>query len=72
MASQVYEFNVEMMCEGCANAVTNVLNKKEGVNDVQIDLQENKVFVTSILPSDEILQIIKKSGKACKFLGIKK
>lgn len=69
---KVYEFNVEMMCEGCANAVTNVLNKKEGVNDVQIDLQENRVFVTSILPSDEILQIIKKSGKACKFLGIKK
>lgn len=27
----MYEFNVEMMCEGCANAVTNVLNKKEGM-----------------------------------------
>ncbi|XP_029031945.1 antioxidant 1 copper chaperone [Osmia lignaria lignaria] len=72
MASQVYEFGVEMTCEGCANAVTNVLNKKEGVNDIQIDLEGKKVFVTSRLPSDEILQTIKKTGKACQYLGIKK
>ncbi|XP_003490668.1 copper transport protein ATOX1 homolog [Bombus vosnesenskii] len=72
MASQVHEFNVEMTCEGCATAVTNVLNKKEGINNVQVDLQGNKVSVTSALPSDEILQVIKKTGKSCQFLGIKK
>ncbi|XP_076760755.1 antioxidant 1 copper chaperone [Xylocopa sonorina] len=72
MASQVYEFNVEMTCEGCSNAVTNVLNKKEGVNGIQIDLEGRKVFVTSALPSEEILQVIKKTGKACQFVGIKK
>ena len=27
----MHEFSVEMTCEGCANAVTNVLNKKEGM-----------------------------------------
>lgn len=27
----MHEFNVEMTCEGCATAVTNVLNKKEGM-----------------------------------------
>ncbi|KAK9300263.1 hypothetical protein QLX08_007024 [Tetragonisca angustula] len=72
MTSQVHEFSVEMTCEGCANAVTNVLNKKEGIGNVQIDLQENRVFVTSALSSDEILQVIKKTGKACQFLGVKK
>ncbi|XP_012136652.2 antioxidant 1 copper chaperone [Megachile rotundata] len=72
MASQVYEFGVEMTCQGCANAVTNVLNKKEGVNDIQVDLDTKKIFVTSTLSSDEILQTIKKSGKACQFLGVKK
>ncbi|XP_076176700.1 antioxidant 1 copper chaperone isoform X1 [Ptiloglossa arizonensis] len=72
MASQVYEFNVEMMCEGCANAVTNVLNKKEGVTNVQIDLEEKKVFVSCTLTSDEVLQVIRKTGKPCQFLGVKK
>ncbi|XP_076620236.1 antioxidant 1 copper chaperone [Colletes latitarsis] len=72
MASQVYEFNVEMTCDGCANAVTNVLNKKEGVTDIKIDLEGRKVSVTSILPSDEVLQVIKKTGKQCQFLGVKK
>ncbi|CAL7937138.1 unnamed protein product [Xylocopa violacea] len=72
MASQVYEFNVEMTCEGCSNAVTNVLNRKEGVNGIQIDLEGKKVFVTSTLPSEEILKVIKKTGKTCQFVGIKK
>lgn len=72
MESQVYEFNVEMTCEGCASSVTNVLNKKEGINGVQIELEEKKVFVTSTLPSEEVLQVIKKTGKPCQFLGVKK
>ncbi|XP_076176701.1 antioxidant 1 copper chaperone isoform X2 [Ptiloglossa arizonensis] len=61
-----------MMCEGCANAVTNVLNKKEGVTNVQIDLEEKKVFVSCTLTSDEVLQVIRKTGKPCQFLGVKK
>lgn len=72
MALQVYEFQVEMTCEGCSNAVTNVLTKKEGVDNVQIDLANKKVLVTSSLSSDEVLNVIKKTGKACQLLGIKK
>ncbi|XP_076303552.1 antioxidant 1 copper chaperone [Lasioglossum baleicum] len=72
MALQVYEFQVEMTCEGCSNAVTNVLTKKEGVDNVQIDLANKKVLVTSSLSSDEVSNIIKKTGKACQLLGIKK
>ncbi|XP_076224734.1 antioxidant 1 copper chaperone isoform X1 [Nomia melanderi] len=68
MALQTYTFHVEMTCEGCANAVTNVLNKKQGINNVQIDLPDKKVLVTSTLSSDEILQVIKKTGKACQLL----
>ncbi|XP_076235860.1 antioxidant 1 copper chaperone isoform X2 [Calliopsis andreniformis] len=61
-----------MTCEGCANSITNVLNKKKGVDQIQIDLEGKKVFVTSSLSSEEVLQVIKKTGKECKFLGIKK
>ncbi|EFN81414.1 Copper transport protein ATOX1, partial [Harpegnathos saltator] len=66
---QVYEFNVEMTCEGCSTAVEKVLKKKIGIDDIKIDLSGNKVFVTTELSSDEILEAIKKPGKKCQFLG---
>ncbi|XP_011161040.1 copper transport protein ATOX1 [Solenopsis invicta] len=69
MAAQVHEFSVEMTCEGCSTAVQNVLRKKEGINDIKIDLPGKKVLVTTALDSDEILQTIKKTGKGCQFLG---
>lgn len=71
MASQVYEFWVDMTCEGCVNSVQNVLNKKEGVNDIKVNLDNKMVSVTSMLSSDEILQTIKKTGKECRFVGAK-
>lgn len=61
-----------MTCEGCVNSVQNVLNKKEGVNDIKVNLDNKMVSVKTTLSSDEILQVIKKTGKECRFLGIKK
>ncbi|XP_012055053.1 PREDICTED: copper transport protein ATOX1 isoform X2 [Atta cephalotes] len=68
MAAQVHEFNVEMTCEGCSTAVQNVLGKKAGIDDIKIDLSEKKVFVTTALNSNEILETLKKTGKTCQFL----
>ncbi|XP_011686759.1 PREDICTED: copper transport protein ATOX1 [Wasmannia auropunctata] len=68
MAAQVHEFSVEMTCEGCSNAVQNVL-KKKGVDDIKIDLPNKKVFVITTLGSTEVLETIKKTGKTCKFVG---
>ncbi|XP_020281359.1 copper transport protein ATOX1 [Pseudomyrmex gracilis] len=68
MAAKVHEFGVEMTCEGCSNAVQNVL-KKKGINEFKINLQEQKVTVTTTLDSDEILEILKKTGKKCQYLG---
>ncbi|XP_072755036.1 copper transport protein ATOX1 [Anoplolepis gracilipes] len=68
MAAQVHEFSVEMTCEGCLNAVQNVLKKKVGVDHIKIDLPDKKVSVTTALDSDEILETIKKTGKTCQFL----
>lgn len=71
MASQVYEFRVEMTCEGCVNSVQNVLNKQAGVNDINVNLDNKMVSVKTTLSSDEVLQTIKKTGKECTFLGVK-
>ncbi|XP_011307711.1 copper transport protein ATOX1 [Fopius arisanus] len=71
MATKIHEFNVEMTCEGCSGAVKRVLGNKSGIEDVKIDLEGKKVFVTSALPSDEILECIKKTGKSTSFIGAK-
>ncbi|XP_077867031.1 copper transport protein ATOX1 homolog [Saccoglossus kowalevskii] len=68
MASQKYEFKVHMACEGCSGAVTKVLTRSPGVESVKIDMENQKVLVSSSLPSDEVLTIIKKTGKQCSLV----
>lgn len=70
-----YEFTVEMTCEGCSGAATRVLNKKKAegiVLDFDVQLAEKKVFVEvpDGTTSDEILEILKKTGKATAYVGL--
>ncbi|KAJ8028248.1 Copper transport protein ATOX1 [Holothuria leucospilota] len=72
MASKTYEYNVEMTCEGCSGAVDRILKRaSDKVSDFEIDLPGKKVFVTTTVSSDEVLEMLKKSGKATKFVGEK-
>ncbi|XP_062560093.1 copper transport protein ATOX1 [Armigeres subalbatus] len=72
MATPTHEFNVEMSCTGCSGAVERVLSKlKEKVKRVEVDLINKKVFVTSSLSSDELLETIKKTGKETNYVGLK-
>ncbi|XP_055619437.1 copper transport protein ATOX1 [Toxorhynchites rutilus septentrionalis] len=67
-----HEFKVEMTCTGCSGAVERVLGKlKEKVEKVDIDLENKKVFVTTNLTSDELLETIKKTGKEVSYIGLK-
>ncbi|XP_026462028.1 copper transport protein ATOX1-like [Ctenocephalides felis] len=68
-----YEFNVEMTCEGCSGAVERVLGKLKGkgVEDVVINMADQKVCVKASLSSDELLEVIKKTGKATSFVKAK-
>ncbi|XP_026765083.2 copper transport protein ATOX1 [Galleria mellonella] len=65
-------FNVEMTCEGCSSAVERVLNrlKGQGVESVSISLPEQKVVVKSTLSGDQLLDVIKKTGKKTTYVGI--
>jgi len=54
-----------MTCEGCANAAKRVLGKLgDKVSNVVTDVPSQTVTVTTSLPSDEILETLKKTGKA--------
>jgi len=60
-----YKFDVAMSCSGCSNAVNRVLSKLDGVNNINIALEEQKVVVKTEdrLTYDDVLLQIKKSGK---------
>ncbi|XP_065577626.1 uncharacterized protein LOC136038474 isoform X2 [Artemia franciscana] len=70
---QIHEFKVAMSCEGCSGAVERVLGKLkgQGVNNVDIDLPGQKVYVDSTLPEDFLLGTIKKTGKETVYIGLK-
>ncbi|XP_067124462.1 copper transport protein ATOX1 [Centruroides vittatus] len=71
MAS-THEFQVEMTCEGCSGAVKRVLDKLgDKINKVDIDLDKQRVYVESSMSSEELLAAIKKTGKACSYVGVK-
>ncbi|CAI9153402.1 unnamed protein product [Rangifer tarandus platyrhynchus] len=65
-----HEFSVDMTCEGCANAVTHILNKLGGVQ-FDIDLPNKKVCITSEHSVDTLLETLEKTGKAVSYLGPK-
>ncbi|GIY24302.1 HMA domain-containing protein [Caerostris darwini] len=73
MSAQVHEFTVEMTCEGCSGAVNRILGrlKGSGVEDFSIDLGNKKVFITSSLPPETLLESLKKSGKETVYVGVK-
>ncbi|XP_014232265.1 copper transport protein ATOX1 isoform X1 [Trichogramma pretiosum] len=68
---QTYEYDVAMSCEGCSNAVNRVLGKLSGISKVDIDLAAKKVFVTTTLDHDVVLETLKKTGKTTTYVGVK-
>ncbi|XP_050415408.1 copper transport protein ATOX1 [Patella vulgata] len=71
MADKKHEFQMEMTCEGCAGAAQRVLGKLEGVSNVETSVADQRVLVTSNLSSDILLETLKKTGKACSYIGTK-
>lgn len=64
MATKV-EYNAEMVCEGCSGAITRILKKVDGVEDVNCDLTAQKVTVTGKdLDAKAMLEKLEKWGTA--------
>lgn len=62
-----YQFNVVMSCQGCSNAVNKVLTRLQpDVSKVDISLEKQTVDVYTVLPYEQILEKIKKTGKEVK------
>ena len=55
-----------MTCQGCANAVTRILKKIDGINDIQTDIPKQTVIVQHSDKADPqtMYQALKKWGDA--------
>ncbi|KAL1489717.1 hypothetical protein ABEB36_013653 [Hypothenemus hampei] len=68
--AQVHKYRVKMTCEGCSGAVEKVLNKhKDKIETFNVNLAEQQVKVRTNLPADEVLEIIKKTGKETEHIS---
>jgi len=54
-----------MMCGGCEKAVTAMLKKVDGVEQVTATHADNRVEVEGTASTDSMLAAIKKTGKTC-------
>lgn len=64
MSSRITEFKVGMTCEGCSNACTRILNKIDGVSNVECDIEGQKILVTGSADKDTMLAALLKWSKA--------
>ncbi|KNA04175.1 hypothetical protein SOVF_202130 [Spinacia oleracea] len=65
--SQTVVLKVAMSCSGCSGAVKRVLDKTEGVESYDINMEEQKVTVKCNLQPEAVLQIVSKTGKKTSF-----
>ena len=66
--TKVVEFKVGMTCGGCSGAVTRILKKIEGVQDIDANVETKEVKVTceDSVESQVMLDALKKWGEASK------
>lgn len=73
--SKTVVFNVAMSCSGCSGAVTKILGKIEGVENVEATVETKKVVVTckDTVQSQTLLDALLKwssaSGKAVSLVS---
>lgn len=66
--TKVVEFKVGMTCGGCSGAVTRILKKIEGVQDIDANVETKEVKVTceDSVESQVMLDALKKWSEASK------
>ncbi|RID65102.1 hypothetical protein BRARA_D00322 [Brassica rapa] len=67
LALSVVELLVDMDCQGCETKVRRAISKLSGVNTVEIDVDRQKVTVTGYIDREEVLRIVKRTGRAAEF-----
>jgi len=67
MTSETVVLKVAMSCKGCVGAVQRAIGKLDGVENYDINLEEQKVTIKGNVKPDVVLDRIAKTGKATSF-----
>eukprot|EP00921_Rhytidocystis_pertsovi_P015071 GHVQ01024111.1.p1 GENE.GHVQ01024111.1~~GHVQ01024111.1.p1 ORF type:complete len:113 (+),score=19.74 GHVQ01024111.1:322-660(+) len=54
------EFHAEMTCEGCAAAITRIVKKIEGVEDIECSIEKQTVLVYGSVDPQQVLEKLQK------------
>ncbi|CAF2112308.1 hypothetical protein F2Q70_00041024 [Brassica cretica] len=67
LALSVVELLVDMDCQGCEKKVRRAISKLDGVDTVEIDVDQQKVTVTGYVDREDVLRMVKRTGRAAEF-----
>ncbi|VVB05932.1 unnamed protein product [Arabis nemorensis] len=67
LALSVVELLVDMDCQGCEKKVRKAISKLDGVDTIEIDVDRQKVTVTGYVDRDEVLKMVKRTGRTTEF-----
>ncbi|KAF3334777.1 heavy metal-associated isoprenylated plant protein 26-like protein [Carex littledalei] len=59
----IVDICVHMDCQGCERKIRKALQKVEGVEQVEIDLERQKVTVTGWVDQNKVLKAVRKTGR---------
>ncbi|XP_020259443.1 heavy metal-associated isoprenylated plant protein 45-like [Asparagus officinalis] len=66
-AISIVELSVHMDCEGCEKRVRKAIKKLDGVDNVVIDMDTQKVTVTGYVDQRRVLKAVRRTGRKAEF-----
>ncbi|KAJ3706876.1 hypothetical protein LUZ61_010581 [Rhynchospora tenuis] len=66
-AMSIVELNVHMDCDGCQKRIRKAITKLDGVNDVEIDMDKQKVTVTGYVDQKKVLRAVRRTGRKAEY-----
>ncbi|KAI3894849.1 hypothetical protein MKX03_014955 [Papaver bracteatum] len=66
-ALSTVELLVHMNCQGCERMVKKAISKLEGVDAIDIDMDNQKVTVTGYVDQRQVLKMVRRTGKKTEF-----
>ncbi|XP_071724658.1 heavy metal-associated isoprenylated plant protein 45-like [Rutidosis leptorrhynchoides] len=66
-AMSIVELLVHMDCEGCEKRVRRAISKLQGVDCLEIDMDQQKVTVTGYVDRRKVLKVVRRTGRRAEY-----
>ncbi|WJX25481.1 hypothetical protein P8452_14516 [Trifolium repens] len=66
-ALSIVELKVHMDCQGCEERIRRRISKLNGVDNLEIDMEKQKVTVTGYVDKKKVLRIVRRTGRKAEY-----